>query len=256
MIIQKIKKGKQNTYEITFQNEIKHVFYDDIVVKYRLLPKKEIKDQELENMIQENDRLNAYYVALRFLTLKQRTKKELTNYLKKKNFSKEAIITSIDLLEREGYLKESDYIRSFLHDSFYFTKDGPLKIKNKLLEQALPEDLIDTIFAEIPKDLWLEKLEKTYQKKADSHHTDGLEKWQYKCVQYLRQLGYHLDWINEVGSKIKWPQDENLIKKEQEKLKRKLIRKYSGKELELQMNHRLYLKGFSKEEIDSLKKER
>ena len=51
MIIQKIKKGKQNTYEITFQNEIKHVFYDDIVVKYRLLPKKEIKDQELENMI-------------------------------------------------------------------------------------------------------------------------------------------------------------------------------------------------------------
>ena len=62
--------------------------------------------------------------------------------------------------------------------------------------------------------------------------------------------------IYETISKINWTQDDTILKKEQEKLYRKLSRKYSGKELEFQINHRLYLKGFQKEEIEALKKER
>ncbi|MCI8575262.1 MAG: hypothetical protein HFI09_02200 [Bacilli bacterium] len=256
MTIKNLKKGKKNTYEITFQDGLKYLFYDDIIVKYSLIPKKELTDKELKEIINENEKLESYYLAIQLLNSKQRTKKEITIYLKRKNFSQESIDLTIARLEKEGYLKESTYIRSFLNDGFRFTNDGPLKLKRKLLENDLSEALIDEVFNEIEKDLWLEKLAKIYQKKADSHHTDGLEKWKYKCLQYLKQLGYPIEWINEITSKITWKEDASLIQKEKEKLNRKLSRKYQGNELEFQINHRLYLKGFSKEEIAALKKER
>ena len=254
--IKNLKKGKKNIYEITLQDGQKYPLYEDMIVKYRILPKKELTEQEFQTIKQENETLTSYYVALHYITIKLRTKKEIRNVLRLKKFSKESIENTIVRLEKEGYLKESDYIRSFLNDSFRFTNDGPLKIQKKLLEHDFKEDLIEEIFSEIEKEVWLEKLTKVFQKKANSHHTDGLEKWQYKCVQYLKQLGYPLEWIHETISKINWTQDDTILKKEQEKLYRKLSRKYSGKELEFQINHRLYLKGFQKEEIEALKKER
>lgn len=252
MIIKELKKEKKNIYMVTFDNNLKERLFDDLIIKYNLLPKKEITEKEITQIKKENASLEAYYIALRYLTTKLRTKKEIKVQLEKKEYSKEIIKQTIEKLEQEGYLKEDTYIRSFINDNYRFSNDGPLKIKKKLSEKGFSEEKINNVLCEFPKEIWTPKLKRNFQKKADSHHNDGVEKWKWKCIQYFVQIGYPKEWVIESASLIEWKNDINILKKEYEKMKRKWSRKYSGSELEFQIKIKLYEKGFQSEEINEI----
>jgi len=52
-----------------------------------------------------------------------------------------------------------------------------------------------------------------------------------------------------------YSENTSIIEREAEKIKKKLSKKYEGKELEYQLITKLYQKGFLKEEIDKIKEE-
>ena len=61
-------------------------------------------------------------------------------------------------------------------------------------------------------------------------------------------LGYDISLINSEISNYSFENDKELAKKEYDKLYRKYSKKYSGKELELKIKEKLYLKGLKYEE--------
>ena len=252
MQITNIKKGKKNTYLITISNNETLSFYDDLIVKYRILPKKEITEQELTCWKKENSKLECYYKGIQYLSLKMRTKKEMYQYLRKNNYEEEVIKQNLEKIEKEGLLKEENYIQAFFNDAFRFSNDGPLKLKQKLLNQELMETKIEEGLQQITKEKWLIKLEKLMQKKANSKHYDGLKKWKQKCINYFYQLGYPFEWIEEISHKIVWDEDQKNIIHEYDKLKQKWSRKLEGEKLVFQIKKILYEKGFLKEQIDEL----
>ena len=97
MKVETIKKGKKNTYILTIDKK-KFVLYDDLIVKYCLLPKKELTIKELESIQKENNNLEAYYVALKLIANRLRTKKEIKNSLSKKEFPASSIQKAIEKL--------------------------------------------------------------------------------------------------------------------------------------------------------------
>ncbi len=254
MKITNLKKRKQNQYEIIIEKE-KDMLYDDIIVKYALLPNKEITKQTWEKIKKENNQLGAYYEAIHYLNTKMRTKKEVNKYLKKCSFASEEIEFAIQKLEKEGYLDERKYLEAYLSDALRFSNDGPKKMKQKLTELGLSQTKITEMIQAIPKEIWQEKIVHLLQKKADSTHHEGLEIWKRKCIEYMKNLGYDLEEIISASNQILWKQDESIIQKEREKLTRKWMRKLTGKELEFQVDQKLYQKGFTKEEIIASKKE-
>ena len=72
------QKLKNNKYEVLI-DETKVVLYDDIIVKYSLLLNKEISKNELDKIVEENNKLDSYYKALKYISVKLRTKKEIKN---------------------------------------------------------------------------------------------------------------------------------------------------------------------------------
>lgn len=252
MEIKSFKKGKKNTYILSFQEGKEITLFDDIIVKYELIPKKKLTEEQLNQIKIENDKLESYYKALQYLTIKLRTKKEVKKYLEKFNYSKESIEETLKKLEKEGYLKEEEYIKAFLNDSFRFSNDGPLKLKKKLIELGLDENKINAGLEEMEEKEWLVKLENLYQKKSKSKHTDGLQKWKQKCEQYFYNLGYRKEWIETIANKMNWQKDNTIIEREYDKLYRKCSRKYTGNELTFQIKRKLYDKGFQKEDIDEI----
>lgn len=254
MKIEKLKKGKKNTYLLTIDSK-EILLYDDLIVKYGLLPKKEITEKKLEDIRKENNSLEAYYIAIKQITTRLRTKNELKTILEKKEYSKDVINETLILLEKEGYLNEEKYIQAYLNDAFRFSNDGPYKIKRKLIELGTSENNIETSFLRISKDDWIKKLQKLFIKKASSKHHDSKIKWQQKCETYFYNLGYPKDWIEGISKNFTWQEDTTIIKKEYEKLYRKISRKYQGEELKFQVKRKLYEKGFSKEEITNIMNE-
>ena len=89
MKIVKYQKKKSNVYEVTFSNNEKISLFDDVILKYNLLIKKEIKDDLLKEIIEYNSFIESYNVSLKYINTKLRTEKEITKKLDK--YSKEAI---------------------------------------------------------------------------------------------------------------------------------------------------------------------
>ena len=86
MKILKFKKLKNNLYEVLLDGKTISL-YEDIILKYELLMRKEISSKDLEQIEQEQHLYECYEKSLQYLNKKMRTKKEMQNYLKKCGYS-------------------------------------------------------------------------------------------------------------------------------------------------------------------------
>ena len=97
------KKKNINTYEVTLSNNESVVLYEDIILKYELLLKKDITKIELGKAKNENEKYFIYYEALKYISKKMRTEKEIRN--KFKEYQKDSLNYAIERLKKEKYLK-------------------------------------------------------------------------------------------------------------------------------------------------------
>ena len=98
MKIKSFKKEKNNKYKIIFENGEDIVLYDDVIVKYNLLVNKTFDTNKLEEIIKYNSNLDAYYLALKYISKKMRTKLEIRKYLEKKDIDSKTIDETINKL--------------------------------------------------------------------------------------------------------------------------------------------------------------
>ena len=230
MIIKKYKYIGKNKYELTIDDENK-IFYEDIILKYNLLLKKEITKKELESLIKENEFYEIYYKGIEILNRRKKTKKELKENLKKYYDNELQINKAIERIDKEGYINNKDYSRSYIFDSMNFKNYGPYKIKRQLLDLGVEENIID------------EKIKKHINKKVKTNTNKSERNLKEKIIQSLISDGYQKEDIIKNLNNISFD-DSTIEKKEYEKLYKKLSNKYSGKELELKLKQKMYQKGF------------
>lgn len=247
MEIKKYKKLKNNIYELELDNDLKVRLYDDVIVKYDLLLKKKISDNELKEIIKFNDELESYYLALKFISKKLRCEKEVIEYLKKYNYDNNIIEKTINRLKKYNYLNREEYIKSFINDKYNFSSDGPNKIKRKLNELGFTDDEINPY---IDKD-YQAKIEKIIDKKVKNNHKLSNNMLKQNINNYLINLGYSkemfIDYLNKININNK-----DYILKDLDKLIKKYKNKYSDKELRYVIKNKLFIKGYNVEEIEGV----
>lgn len=249
--IERYKKGKKNIYLVTIDGK-EYSLYDDIIVKYSLLLKKELTKNEFTNVLKENEKMACYYEAINYLNKKMRTAKEVKQYLEKKEYQANEITNTIKELQAKKYIDETAYANAYIMDTIRFKKDGPLKIKEHLEQLGIQEP---TPFIEaIERTTWSKKCLELATKKIHSNHSDSVKYKIKKTIQYLVSLGYPNDFISEAMAQIEVLNDPTIIQKEYVKIKQKLSRKYTGKELEFQVKIKLQQKGFTTEDLENLEK--
>lgn len=253
MKIKSYKKLKNNSYKISFEDNTDDcILYDDVILKYNLLLKKEISFQELEKIKEENESLSCYYKAIQYLTKKNRSKKEIREYLKKQKYALQDIENTIALLEEKKMINEETYLQMFIHDQINLTYNGPKKIEIKLVELGLNKEKIQEELAKFSKEVWQERLEHIILKKINANKKDGINKLKEKIVYQCINEGYLKENILLILDTIELPKNDHALEKETQKLYKKLALKYSGNELTYQIKGRLLNKGFSYEDIDAV----
>ena len=219
MKILKYKKLKSGKYQVELDNSNKIELYEDTILKYDLLLTKEIEETKLDTILQYNDQFDAYYLTLKYLNVRARSKKEIKDYLRKKEYSEDIILETISKLESQGYLNDLGFAKSFLTNKLITTSNGPLKIRRELLQHELSNEDINIVLEEYTDEIQIEKIKKQVNRIVKSNRNKG-------------------------NVYLELEDDINLAKKEYDKLYKKLSRKYSGEELEFKINQKLYQKGF------------
>ena len=220
---------KTNKYKVKIDDlEVK--LYDDVIIKFQLLRKKEITDEEFQEITEYNDNLDAYYKGLRYISSKMRTEKEVFYYLNK-TYSRSICNEVIDKLKDSGYLNKELYLKAYVSDQVNLGNNGPEKIKKDLVKLGYAHEEVETQVNNINDDIWLEKLEKLIGKKIKINHSYGSFKLKEKILFDLMNLGYYKWMIEEVLNQFEFEDDIDLVKKEYRKIYTKLSKKFEGSEL-------------------------
>lgn len=242
MKIEKYSKGSSNKYKVTIDGE-DYTLYDDVIIKFGLLLKKEISSKELDNIVKYNDELDSYYLSIKYITKKLRSEKEIYEYLKKKAIDDRVIENTINKLKENKFLNDDLYLKSYINDQINLSNNGPRKILKNLTSLGIESSLAEDSIAQVDKSIWQDKMDKYISKKINTNHNSSIKMLKMKIINDLVNLGYDKEDILPIINKYEID-DREIYKKEYEKAKRQLEKKYEGYELERKIREKLYRKGF------------
>lgn len=245
MKILKYEKKKNGMYQVLFDNDFNVDIHEEIILKYGLLIKKEANDKEIDKMLDENKKYIAYNLSIKYLSAKMRSIKEVREYLYKYSFDKDTVDEVIELLLKETYLDDSIYAKAFINDKILLSNDGPNKIRNKLKELGIREDIIEKSILDFTDEIQIEKIDKIINKQVKTNRNKSAFALKNKITDYLCNLGYYKSLVIECLNKTSIKEDKDLMKKEYEKIYNKLSKKYSGNELEYKVKQKMYALGFN-----------
>ena len=250
MKINKIQK-KNNKYKIVLEDGNIIETYDEVIIKENILYKKEITD-ELKNKIEkQNKYYETYNNILKYIKTKLRSEFEIREYIKKNEIDKSTEENIINKLKETKLIDDKTYVYAYIHDRIKFSNDGPYKIKKELLKQKIEENIIEDELNKLDKEEIYEKLKKQILKKLNSNNKYSNNMIKQKLLNNFINQGYEKEMINQIIEDNQ-KEDNNIIKKEYEKLYNKYKNKYNEYELNRIIKQKLYQKGFSIDEINSI----
>lgn len=243
MKIQKYTKMKSNKYKVLIDDE-EYQLYDDIIIKYGLIMKSEIDKSSFDEILKDNAALESYYLAIKYITKKLRSEKEIKEYLKKKEFSDKVIENTVNKLKSNKILNNEIYLKAYINDQINLTNNGPKKIKKNLITAGISLNEIDEALNKIDYSIWQDKINNYISKKIKTNHNSSSRMLKMKIQNDLINLGYEREEVSSVLAHYDIS-DEDVFKSEYEKAKRVLSKKYSGYELDQKIKEKLYRKGFN-----------
>ena len=245
MKIIKIEKLKNNKYKLKFEND-SLVTYDDIILKYNLLFKKNIDMNIYNKIIDENKYYDIYSDCEKYCLKKRRSEKEIYNYLLKKEINNDTINDIIKKLKKINLINDKEYANAFINDKVLLSDVGINKIKEELIKNSIDENIINEELSKIDKSIFNDKLKKIIFKKIKSNRKYSVSNFKNKILNELILKGYDKeDIINELSI---YQFDDNIfLKKEYSKLKTKYEQS--------KIIQKLLSKGFRYDDILSIIKE-
>ena len=241
MKIEKYRYLGNGRYKVYINNE-EYIIYEDIILKYNILSKENISKKDLELYLKNNVFYEAYYKAVKYINIKLRSKEEIKNYLKK-DFSLKTIDDVIKRLTKDGYLNEDIYAEAYINDQINLKIVGPLKIKRDLTSLGISEAIIDKHLDCFTRDIQFEKINKTIEKEIKLNKNKSVFMLKNKILSSLINKGFYKEDILSCIDNYDF-KDDDIYKKEYDKLYKKLCSKYKGLELEYKIKEKLYQKGF------------
>lgn len=243
MKILKYKKKRNGQYEIQLDSGKDLCLYEEVILNFSLLLKKNIDEEELDEILLSNQEYDVYYVALKSLKNRFKSVKELRISLLKKEYPVESVESAIHKLLSQGYLDDRSFAKAYINAQMITTSKGPKKIEKELLEKGVSRDIIVDELAIFTKDEQIIKIEKIANRLVRSNRSRGGIVLRKKIIQDLHNMGYSGSIVEDVLSSIDFGDTKDIAKNETEKLYQRLSRKYSGKELEFKIKEKLYQKG-------------
>lgn len=245
MKVLRYEKKKNGMYQVFFDNGNDIDLSEEIILKYNLLIKKEASSSLIDKMLDENKVYIGYNLAIKYITTKMRSKKEIREHLKKKEIDNDSINEIIGILIKEKYIDDDSYAKAYVNDKILLTNDGPNKIRNSLEDLGINSKSINGALELFDPSIQEEKIDKVIKKLINTNRTKSGYLLKNKILTYLSNLGYDRSIVNKVINNYEFKTDKDIEKKEYEKIYNRLSRKYSGDELKLKVRQKMYALGFN-----------
>ena len=193
MEIIKYEKKGNNNYLLYLNDGRKIKLNEDVILKYKLLYKKEIDEFLLEEIIQDNNNYDIYNKCINYIGVRLRSEHEIKEYMARKGVSNELINETITRLYKNKLLDDDTFTKAFVSDKLTFTTMGPNRIRQELEKHYIDNDIINKYIYTIDETIINEKINKQITKLIKSNKNKPNLK--NKIYTNLTNLGYTYDEI-------------------------------------------------------------
>lgn len=252
MKITKIEK-KKRLYFIELDNNYSFYVTEDTIVRFMLSKDKVLDNNQLED-IKHFDQLSyGKNLALYFLSFQQRSKNQVTDYLRKHDIDENIISDIIHHLQQEQWIDDAKLVDTYIRQNQLNGDKGPQVLKQKLLQKGIASQAIDPILSQTDFNQLAQKVsQKLFNKYQGKLPPKALKD---KMIQSLLTKGFSYDLAKNSLQQFHFKQDdqqtEDLLDKELDRQYRKLSRKYDGYTLKQKLFQSLYRKGYDSDDINS-----
>ncbi|MEX0934272.1 MAG: RecX family transcriptional regulator [Candidatus Saccharimonadales bacterium] len=185
MKITAISQQKKNPDRYSIYADDKFVcgFSQDDLLKSGIKIGQEVTTEELERYRDQSELGKAYDRALGYLNIRYRSKKEIVDYLKRKDYSVEIVDQVISKLEDLNLIDDLEFANLWLQwrQSKLSSK---LKLKQELIQKGIDSAIINQVLEDIDEDQEVEQVRKLAEKHGYRYDS------QQKLMAYLSRKGY------------------------------------------------------------------
>lgn len=247
---------KQDCVVLHLDNSEKIYVSVDKYFEYGLNNLEGIDESFYTDLKDEERMFLGYQSALRKLSIKDFSVKQISNHLKiKKQLNSDEIDAIISKLKSYGLLDDERYCvnrTNYLSKQLLSTK----QIKNKLNKEGISKDLIDKYVIINSEDEY-SNIKELARKYSNSIKNKSVNATKQSILTKLVSAGYSYDLAKECISELNLKNENELalLKKEYDKAKLKYSKKYSDYDLRNHIYSYLVNKGFNSEDIKNVVKE-
>ncbi len=150
-VITKIEVQKRNPKRRSVFIDGKFAFGLDEEVLYKSGLKKgeSLTQQRIDEITDEERRKEAKDAALRFLSFRRRTEKQVREKLKKKEFDEKTIDATIDKLKEFDLINDLEFATSWVRDRLALKPRGKKLLRQELWKKGIRRDIIDQVTEEL-----------------------------------------------------------------------------------------------------------
>lgn len=256
MKITKIEK-KKRLYLLELDETEKLYITEDTIVHFMLSKGMNITEQELKEIQEYAQFSYGKNLALYHLSFKQRTVKEVNDYLRKHDMEEETIVHVIDNLKKDNWLDDAKYAHAVINANLLSGDKGAYALKQKLIQKGIAASIIDDElhqhdFTNLAETV-AQKLLKKYQGKLPEKALHD------KILQQLINKGFSYEEAKVAYQNLTIEDDDGnqqeLLYKELDKQYRKYSKKYDGYDLKQRLTQALARKGYDFSDIASALRE-
>jgi len=250
MKINKFKKIGVDKYKVYIDDNT-IVLYEDVIIKYNLLYKKDIDDKLLKDIEKDNLKSSIYDSAIKYIAFRMRSKKEIIEYLRKKEYSEKDINNTVDRLINNNMINDEIFCKSYINDKLNLSNVGINKIIGELSNLGIDENIINNNISNIDNEIIIVRLKNLIDKEIKLNNKVPTFKLKNKIVNKFITLGYRAEDIYEIINNINIKTNSD-INKDYNILYKKYNNKYDEYKLKVFIKNKLYQKGYSVDDINNL----
>jgi regulatory protein len=122
---------------------------EEVVSRLGLEKGEDLTDRRIEEILQQKSENEAKNAALRFLSFRRRTEKEIKDKLRKKGFDAKAIQGTIDKLKQYDLINDSEFAAAWVRERLAYKPRGKKLLAQELWKKGIRKEIIDQVTGEL-----------------------------------------------------------------------------------------------------------
>ncbi|OPZ88008.1 MAG: Regulatory protein RecX [Firmicutes bacterium ADurb.Bin419] len=203
MVITSFEKNKKNKDMVSVFIDSQYAFSlpEEEYLRLGLYDKNEISDEELYYIRKEVLLKNARSKAIKCISFKLLSEKELFIKLESKGFDEETIRNVIDDLKAIGYVNDKIYAQKFVFERSKLKPKSKKMLRMELSNRGITDDIIDEVLENFEYDE-VTIIERLIRKKFGKYDLSD-PKVEIKVISFLVHRGFCLEMIKKCLYNIK-----------------------------------------------------